>query len=817
MVVFANDVFPRKIPLIITTSDVLLPGVTVKIPITESRNVNMVRSQLLGSNSSPNPIIGIVPKQAEDSSEAVTIDKDTVGVIGQVFHISRTSWPKPTFMVLVSGLCRFRVDKLIMEEPYLVAIATQLDGFGDESEISKTDPTAQEFRDVAAKLFAKLTTSYSHITDKMSHILDLMPLSRLADFCCSYSSATYAEKLDVLNTVDVAERLKKVIPIMQRFIQELDKSGLNDRRLMPFKTSNSKLTRMKPLEMGTFSEEGDDLSDLIKRAKDLSVPAHVSKVLNRELQRLKRMGSFHPEHSIIRTYVELLMDLPWNVSAIETLDIHKARKDLDDDHFAMTSVKRRILEFLAVRQLNKSKKGPILCLVGPPGVGKTSIAKSIAKTTGRPFHCISLGGTYNQSDIRGHRKTYLGAMPGRIIQALKTTGVNNPVLLLDEVDKVGSGAHGSVAAALLEVLDSAQNSHFTDHYVNLHFDLSQVMFLATANNANVIPAPLLDRMEIIKLNGYTEEEKLQIAQKHLLPKQLREHGLENSGLQVPESCIIEIIRNYTQEAGVRSLERHLGALCRHRVVKLVENQSDNSAQNTLAPVTLDETCLIDILGPPPFGDFELWRRAGIPGVALGLSWTEYGGRVLIIETTRLNRSSQGSLVLTGHLGDVMKESASLAVDWLRSVAKQYGLNSSDPLSDADLHIHFPAGAISKDGPSAGIAIATALYSLFTNRPIANGVVMTGEITLSGAVLPVGGVKEKVLAAHRACLKKVILPQKNYSDLADIPESTKNDLEFSLVTEMSEVLQAAFDGMTESDSSVMLNNMKSNDSPLLCKL
>lgn len=533
-----------------------------------------------------------------------------------------------------------------------------------------------------------------------------------------------------------------------------------------------------------------------------------------------------PEYALTRNYLELMVELPWNKSTTDRLDIRAARILLDNDHYAMEKLKKRVLEYLAVRQLKNNLKGPILCFVGPPGVGKTSVGRSVAKTLGREFHRIALGGVCDQSDIRGHRRTYVGSMPGRIINGLKTVGVNNPVFLLDEVDKLGKSLQGDPAAALLEVLDPEQNHNFTDHYLNVAFDLSQVLFIATANTTATIPPALLDRMEIIQVPGYTQEEKIEIAHRHLIPKQLEQHGLTPQQIQIPQVTTLDVITRYTREAGVRSLDRKLGAICRAVAVKVAEGQhreakldrpgvaegeggkehiledaKPDSIDDTTdlglppeMPILIDFHALKDILGPPMY-EMEVSERLSQPGVAIGLAWTPLGGEIMFVEASRMD--GEGQLTLTGQLGDVMKESAHLAISWLRSNAKKYHLTNAsgsfDLLENTDIHLHFPAGAVTKDGPSAGVTIATCLASLFSGRLVRSDVAMTGEITLRGLVLPVGGIKDKVLAAHRAGLKHVIIPQRNEKDLEEIPGNVRQDLSFVTASCLDEVLNAAFDG------------------------
>ncbi|PSN39412.1 Lon protease 2 [Blattella germanica] len=777
---------PRQIPLLVV-DEVLLPGSSMKIPVTNSRNMAMIKSRLLNQSSLTSTVIGVVPKEPEqDHDISGNSALHTIGTAAVVIQVTGVNWPQPSFTLLVTGLCQGDDSQDLME-------------------------LIESFRLEASKLLGLLDVSDAFVA-RIKKLLRTLPAHHLADLCVSLVNASFLEKLQVLDAVDLADRLKRVLPLLVRHTEmEMVRKAKNHLPAKQFTIpSNKKMVVIRPQRgignrlirnngpLMPDDDELDELEELANKLREANLPAHVLKVATKELKRLKKLAPISPESGIIRTYVELIAELPWSKSSPETLDINKARQDLDADHYAMDKLKRRVLEYLAVRQLKNSLRGPILCFVGPPGVGKTSVGRSIAQTLGREFHRISLGGSCNQSDIRGHRRTYIGAMPGRIIQGLKTVGVNNPVILLDEIDKLGSGLHGDPAAALLEVLDPEQNCNFVDHYLNVPFDLSQVMFIATANSTKTISPALLDRMELINVQGYTQEEKQHIASRHLLPKQLEEHGLSNEMLQLPLESIKMLISSYTREAGVRTLERKLGALCRAVAVQVAEMNSESVKHNnkelvqSKLPICLDEAALEEILGPAVYSSSELWSRLGQPGVAVGLAWTTVGGEILLVEANKME--GDGELILTGHLGNVMKESAKLALNWVRTAAREYGLQlDGKVLSCTDIHIHFPAGAVGKDGPSAGVTIATALMSLFSDRPIATDVGMTGEITLRGVVLPVGGVKDKVLAAHRAGLSRVILPKKNEKDLHEVPENVRKDLSFILVNHVDEVLQAAFTG------------------------
>ncbi|XP_034257095.1 lon protease homolog 2, peroxisomal-like isoform X1 [Thrips palmi] len=827
---------PRKLPLLLVTEDVLLPGSSIRVSVTSSANIAMVKSRLLSKSSLSSSIIGVLPKEPGqfDSDDVGALHN--IGTAALVVQVTGTNWPRPSFTLLVTGLCRFRLDKLVMEVPYPVGVVTQLDKLSIDDEDDDENPEfaalVENFRSESTKLLDMLDVS-SPVVARLKKMLNSIPHTMLADLVASLTKASFTEKLEILDAIDLMERFKKALPLLVRQVKMLEvirkgtslENNSGRRIIVPFRMNIGDTTKgsKRVDDEGDTNSDTNDLLELQTKLKEAKLPPQAKKVAVKDLQRLKRMGPFSPEHGVIRSWLELISELPWARASQETLDIHKARKDLDADHYAMDKLKRRVLEYLAVRQLKNTLRGPILCFVGPPGVGKTSVGRSIANTLGREFYRISLGGICNQSDIRGHRRTYIGSMPGRIIQGLKVVGVNNPVFLLDEIDKMGSGMHGDPASALLEVLDPEQNCTFVDHYLNVPFDLSQVMFIATANTTKSIPAPLLDRMEIIHVPGYTQEEKMQIAERHLLPKQLREHGLDSTHMQLPQDSLKTLIAQYTREAGVRTLERKLGALCRAVAVRVaemklkkpseanIESISDEALTDVRSgevadgrvdaascaippqlPILLDEAALEDILGPPIYDSDDIWSRLGVPGVAVGLAWTQTGGHVMMVEASKME--GDGEIVLTGQLGNIMQESAHLALNWVRTAAREYGLKlDGEMMSHTDIHIHFPAGAVGKDGPSAGVTIATALVSLFSGRPVASDVAMTGEITLRGIVLPVGGIKEKVLAAHRAGLRRVILPKKCEKDLVDIPESIKKDLFFIPVTHVDEVLQAAFEG------------------------
>ena len=532
-------------------------------------------------------------------------------------------------------------------------------------------------------------------------------------------------------------------------------------------------------ELGESEEQPDEIEELREKLKAKELPEEARKEAERELERLARMHPSSSEYTVARTYLDWILELPWSESTEDNLDLDRAERVLNQDHYDLEKIKKRIIEYLAVRKLKPDAKGPILCFVGPPGTGKTSLGKSIARAIGRKFHRIALGGVRDEAEIRGHRRTYIGAMPGRIIQGLRKVGVNNPVIMLDEIDKVGTDFRGDPASALLEVLDPEQNSKFTDHYLGVEFDLSRVIFIATANMLETIPPPLLDRMEVLELSGYTLEDKIEIARRYLIPRQLEAHGLTKKNLSIDKRALTRIISEYTREAGVRNLERQIGSICR-AVARMV-------AQGHQEKVTVKVKNLEEFLGKPKYLP-DVAERTSVPGVATGLAWTPVGGDILFVEATKMPGS--GKLTLTGQLGDVMKESAQTALSYVKSKACAYGI-PEEVFKTEDIHVHVPAGAIPKDGPSAGITIAIALISLFTDKPVRPDVAMTGEITLRGLVLPVGGIKEKVLAAHRAGIKEIILPKRNNMDLDELPEQIRHQLKFHLISKVDQAARIAF--------------------------
>ena len=607
----------------------------------------------------------------------------------------------------------------------------------------------------------------------------------LADVVISHLNVSTDDKQTVLEALDVKERLQAALRILtgQLEILELGHKIQSQVKGQVEKTQKEFLLReqLKAIkkELGEGEEKPDEIEELREKLEAKGLPEDAMKEATRELDRLSKMHPFAPEYTVARTYIDWLLELPWNEFTEDHLDLDQAERILNEDHYDLEKVKNRIIEYLAVRKLKPDAKGTILCFYGPPGTGKTSLGKSIARSMGRKFLRIALGGMRDEAEVRGHRRTYVGAMPGRVVQGIRKVGVKNPVLMLDEIDKIGMDFRGDPASALLEVLDPEQNITFTDHYLGVEFDLSKVIFIATANVLDTIPSPLLDRLEVLELSGYTLEEKLEIARKYLIPRQIEAHGLTRRNLSINKMALSRIISAYTREAGVRNLERKIAAVCRGVAKQVAKGRTDK--------VKIRIKGLKEYLGPPKFMA-EVAERTKVPGVATGLAWTPSGGEILFIEAGKMNGS--GKILLTGKLGDVMKESAQTALSFVRSKGSDLGI-PDDAFKDKDIHVHVPSGAIPKDGPSAGVAICMALISLFTDRSVRPDVAMTGEITLRGLVLPVGGIKEKVLGAHRAGIKEIILPKRNAGDLDEIPSQVRETMKFHLISRADEAVSVVF--------------------------
>ncbi len=706
-----------------------------------------------------------------------------VGVIATVIRYVTT--PDGTHQLICQGEERFRLLELIREAPFLAA---RVEPIPQQTTLSpEVEGRFAYLKERALEALGLLPQAPAEITRV---IAEINSPGALADLIASFMDAKSTEKQEILETVDLKERLDKVIKLLAHRVEVLKVTkGISEQTQAALGERQREVVLREQLrqlqkELGEEDSQNSDLAELEKQITAAGMPAEVNEHVNKELSRLKRMQEASPEYGMVRNYLDWMVALPWSKADPEDIDIARARGILDEDHYGLEKVKRRILEYLAVRKLNPKGRSPILCFVGPPGVGKTSLGQSVARALGLKFVRVSLGGVHDEAEIRGHRRTYIGALPGNILQSLRKAGTRNPVCMLDEIDKVSASFHGDPGAALLEVLDPEQNSTFRDNYIAQPFDLSQVLFIATANVLDTVPGPLRDRMEIIELTGYTEDEKLQIARRYLVQRQQRSNGLTSEQITITDAALARIIRDYTREAGCRSLERQIGALVRNAAMRIAEGGA--------TAVTFDAADVEKVLGPKRFEN-EVAQRTSVPGVATGLAWTPVGGDILFIESARL--PGHGKLILTGQLGDVMKESAQAALSLLKSQAAEFGI---DPalFEDNDVHVHVPAGAIPKDGPSAGVAMFISLASLFRGQPVQPDVAMTGEISLRGLVLPVGGIKEKTIAAARAGIKRVILPARNQRDLEDIPESTRAMLEFVWIDHVSQALPVAFDAALE---------------------
>ncbi|MBU5350200.1 endopeptidase La [Paenibacillus sp. FSL W7-1279] len=762
----------RRFPLLPLRGLLVYPSMVLHLDVGREKSVKALEKAMVEDN------LILLCSQSEVNIEEPT--QDDIFRIGTVANVRQMlKLPNGTIRVLVEGMERAEVIEYTDQEEYYEVIAREL------PEEENHDPEVSALMRTVLSQFENYINLSKKVTpETLAAVSDIDEPGRLADVITSHLSLKIKDKQEILETIDVRKRLEKLLDILnnEREVLELERK-INQRvKKQMEKTQKEYYLReqMKAIQKELGDKEGraGEVEELRSQLQELELPERVHEKVEKEIDRLEKMPASSAEGGVIRNYVDWLLALPWTNMTEDDLDIVKAEQVLDEDHYGLEKPKERVLEYLAVQKLVKKMKGPILCLVGPPGVGKTSLARSIARSLERKFVRISLGGVRDEAEIRGHRRTYVGAMPGRIIQGMKTAGSMNPVFLLDEIDKMASDFRGDPSSALLEVLDPEQNNTFSDHFVEIPFDLSNVMFVTTANVLHNIPRPLLDRMEVLYIPGYTELEKLQIANRYLLPKQKSEHGLTPEQLILDEEALMKVIREYTRESGVRNLEQQVAALCRKAAKQIVTNQSES--------IEIKADDIKEYLGIPKFryGMAELEDQVG---TVTGLAWTEVGGETLTIEVTVV--PGTGKLTLTGKLGDVMKESAQAAFSFTRSKAVELGIDP-DFHEKLDVHIHIPEGAIPKDGPSAGITIATALISSLTKRHVARDVAMTGEITLRGRVLPIGGLKEKSLAAHRAGYKKILLPKDNERDLRDIPDSVKNDVEFVPVSHMDQVLEHA---------------------------
>jgi ATP-dependent Lon protease len=762
----------RRLPLLPLRGLLVYPSMVLHLDVGREKSVRALESAMVDDG-----MILLCSQSEVNIEDPSQEDIYRVGTISKVRQMLKL--PNGTIRVLVEGMMRAEITEFLGTEQYYEVHVKEL------PELQETNPEIDALMRTVLNQFEHYITLSKKVTpETLAAVSDIDEPGRLADVICSHLSLKIKDKQEILETVDVRERLEKLLGILnnEREVLELERKISQRVKKQMEKTQKEYYLReqMKAIQKELGEKEGraGEVEELREQLEAAGVPEKVREKIEKEIDRLEKMPTTSAEGSVIRNYIDWLLSLPWSKRTEDDLDIRKAEEILNEDHYGLEKPKERVLEYLAVQKLVQKLKGPILCLVGPPGVGKTSIARSIARSLGRQFVRISLGGVRDEAEIRGHRRTYVGAMPGRIIQGLKNAGTNNPVFLLDEIDKMAMDFRGDPASALLEVLDPEQNSTFSDHFIEIPFDLSSVMFVTTANAVHNIPRPLLDRMEVLYISGYTELEKQQIARKYLLPKQLKDHGLKEEQLTVDDAAVMKVIREYTREAGVRNLEQQIAGICRKAAKEIVANPDKT--------VQVNEENLKDFLGPAKFR-YNLAEERDQVGAVTGLAWTEVGGDTLVIEVSVM--PGNGKLTLTGKLGDVMKESAQAAFSYTRSRALELNI-APDFHEKNDIHIHIPEGAIPKDGPSAGITMATALISALTNIPVSRSVAMTGEITLRGRVLPIGGLKEKSLAAHRAGIRKVLLPKDNEKDLQDIPESVRSEMTFIPVSHMDEVLEQA---------------------------
>jgi ATP-dependent Lon protease len=772
--IVSEQAVPDILPVMPLKNFVLFPQMVAPLVITTDESKKLVEEL---STRTPHFIAALQRKEEIDEANLAQEDIYRVGCVARM--IKTLNFPDGSTHILVEGLSRCELQDLMTEEAYPTAHYKMVEDVGDES--IEFEALARQ----ATEKFQQIVTMSPNMPDELSiAIFNMGSPSQLSDLIATNLPLPTAVRQNLLAENRPQSRLEVLIEFLNREYQVLKlgnkiQSKVNE----TFSRTQREIFLREQLktiqqELGDDDPQTAEILELEKKLEAAKLPKGAREAANKELQRLKAVPPASPEHGVIRTYLDVMAELPWNQGTEDQLDILTAQKILDKDHYGLEKVKERILEYLSVLKLKKDMKGPILCLAGPPGVGKTSLGKSVANALGREFVRMSLGGMHDEAEIRGHRRTYIGAMPGRIIESIRRCGANNPVFMLDEIDKVGQDFRGDPASALLEVLDPEQNGTFQDHYLDVQFDLSKVLFITTANMLDTIPGPLRDRMEVIRLPGYTLQEKVQIARRYLVPKAIAEHGLKRTQAKFSPEVLESIIAGYTAEAGVRNLERQIANVCR-KVAR-------GFAEGKTRPVEVTPRKLKGFLGPVKI-DKDVAENKALPGVVTGLAWTPYGGDILFIEATHM--PGKGGLILTGSLGDVMKESARAALSYLRSNAKTFKLEN-EVFEKSDIHIHVPAGATPKDGPSAGVAISLAILSMLQNKPVRPDLAMTGEISLRGRVLPIGGLKEKVLAAARAGIKHIMLPEKNKVDLAEIPDDVKKKLTFKTVKNIDQALRYA---------------------------
>jgi len=769
----ADVEIPSTLPVLPLKETVVFPQSVSPLAIGQERSVQLVDDVLEGER-----MLALVTVKNPEVEEPGWDDLYETGTAAVVHKMIRV--PDGTLRILVQGIGRIRLERHIQDDPYLVGEFTVVPD--EVEETPELEALTRSVQNEFGRLISLVPYLPSELELAAANVDDPSALSHLV---ASTLRLKTDEKQALLEQSNVSERLRDVLRILKR---ELEVVELGTKIQSQVQSELEKGQReyflrqqLKAIqdELGEGDEQQAELAELREQVEQKNLPEDTKKAVDRELSRLEKLPPASAEYGVIRTYVDWILALPWSETTEDNLDLVRAREVLDEDHYDLEKVKERILEYLAVSKLKNDLSGPILCFVGPPGVGKTSLGQSIARTLGRKFVRLSVGGVRDEAEIRGHRRTYIGAMPGTIIRSLRDAESKNPVLLIDEIDKMGADFRGDPASAMLEVLDPEQNSHFRDHYLDLPFDLSKVLFICTANQLETIPAPLLDRVDVIQLSGYTEDEKLGIAQRYLVPKQLEAHGLTDEQVAIGEDALRVVIREYTREAGVRNLERRIADLLRKTAREVAGGRTEK--------IEIDTEQARAWLGPRRF-PADPRKRTADPGVATGLAYTPVGGDVLFIEATAY--PGKGKLTITGQLGDVMKESAQAALSWVRSHTEELGL-PEDWFAEHDVHIHVPAGAVPKDGPSAGVTIATAIASLVRNEPVAEDVGMTGEITLTGQVLPIGGIREKVLAAQRYGLERIVMPRDNEPDLEELPDEARNELEFILADTIDDVFAVAF--------------------------